>query len=176
MKKKLDSNKPTKTRMRRSNLTYFRKADLAGFSKEHLRTIRRISDQSRVPIDQVLSDVIENGLITVMPMYESMIEFRKSRETKLKSMFEPKQNEFPFSEATGLGSAEEPARLDIRGEDTGQGEGNLEGDGEFVHVEYGPQSDFVHRPVDASEQSGHESSADTYLGSDDSNGDTLTGH
>ena len=110
MRKKHSEPTPTKQK-RKPNRNRRSTLELAGFSRANLAVIRFIVDQSKVPFEQVLSDVVENGIITVMPMYETMIEFRKSREVKLKSLFEPRHDEPSTSEPTGPGSADEPDEL-----------------------------------------------------------------
>ena len=161
MRKKRSEPTPTKPkRNRRSNL------ELAGFSKAHLTLIRKISEQSKVPIEQVFSDLIENGLITVMPMYETMIEFRKSREVKLKSLFEPRHDEPSTSETTGPGSADEPDELvevqyqspgaypsDVNGNSVDPEHGVANGsDDVVVRSRFGPESNAAIVSADAEDE------------------------
>lgn len=164
MKKTRPSNKQTpvpKQRRRRTNL------ELAGFGREHLRTIRQISEQSRVPIDQVLADVIENGLITVMPIYDSMIEFRKSRATRLTNLFN--RNEPINSEPTGQGSTEEQPELVTGGTDTGKDAAALDRD----TASLSPR-DFDGF-ADADVQPGLEGALDSYPGASHTNGEVEPG-
>jgi hypothetical protein len=166
MKKKSDSTKvvkaPSEKRKRRTNL------ELAGFSRRHLTTVKRISDESRVPLEQVFGDIIENGLISVMPLYESMIAFRKSRETKLKTMFSPKQNELPPAEPTGPGITEEQDELVTI-------EHRVPAESQGFPVRDTNDTGFSDGPSDDDERSGLAGAHIASSGSHDTNGETSTG-
>jgi hypothetical protein len=163
MKKKPDSIKSKATvekRKRRTNL------ELAGFSRSHLTTVKRISDESRVPLEQVFADIIENGLISVMPMYETMIEFRKSRETKLKTLFSPKYNELPPEEPIGQGITEEQSELVTI-------EHRVPAESQGFPVRDTNDTGFSDGPSDDDERSGLAGAHIASSGSHDTNGETF---
>jgi hypothetical protein len=143
MKKTLSSTKPNG-----------RPPSVINISARKMRVIRRISEQARVPFQQVSDDVIDNGLLTVLPMYENMIEFRRTRETRLKTLF--KKDEPIPSESTGQRIAEEqPELAPIEHEPTAGSAGFTNGDAAPI------DADSYDRSNDASFGTGFEHALDT---------------
>jgi hypothetical protein len=123
MKKTQPTNKPNG-----------RPPSVINISARKMRVIRRISEQARVPFQQVSDDVIDNGLLTVLPMYENMIEFRRTRETRLKTLF--KKDEPLPSEPTGQGIAtEQPELAPIEHEPPQESAGLTNGDAAPIRAE-----------------------------------------
>lgn len=159
MKKK--HSEPTVKRQRRTNL------ELVGLSREHLRTIKRISEMSQVPISRVGTDVIEIGIASVLSMYKPMIEMedgRKARSERMKRIFDEQAD----SEPVRPGSPDEQADV---------GEVKLGSGTEDEVSANGVTLDFsgatLVRPGDADEQPGYEPEVDPTVGSVSPDGEII---
>jgi hypothetical protein len=111
-------------RARRSN------TELLKVPRVAMQRIREVAQQSKMPIDQVFSDVLENGLLTIGEMYSGIIEFRKAREQRWNE-----QNAKPDKSETPPDESIEYPRPGSASEDTGNGstvDGPLADSGESV--------------------------------------------
>ena len=151
----------TVKRHRRSNL------DLVGLSREHLRTIKRISEMSQVPISRVGTDVIEIGIAAVLSTYQPMIEMeqaRKERAEKIKRIFD---NESETSSPIRPGIPDEQDEL-VKVEHQPEAQSERPADG--ITLDFSRAT--LRGPVDADVESGFGETADTDLGGDVPNSDT----
>ena len=154
--------KKLKARLRRTNL------ELVGLSRQHLLTIKRISEMSQVPISRVGTDVIEIGIAAVLSTYQPMIEMenaRKERSEKIKRIF----NEPETSTPTRPGVPDEQADV---GEIKPEPETGGEGVANAVALDF--ERATVRRPDDADEQSGFWETDNQDLGSVNPDGETVT--